>query len=83
MWLLAGVISLFFVPWTLVWAWIPPLPETIQEQLEETIGYGFDGAIVYVDQAGKPPGFYAAGWHDRENAVPADPEGLFKIASIS
>ncbi len=39
--------------------------------------------IVYVDQAGKPPEFYAAGWHDRKNKIPADPQALFKIASIS
>jgi CubicO group peptidase (beta-lactamase class C family) len=39
--------------------------------------------IVYVDEAGKPPAFYAAGWHDRKNKIPADPKALFKIASIS
>jgi CubicO group peptidase (beta-lactamase class C family) len=39
--------------------------------------------IVYVDQAGKPPEFYAAGWHDRTNKIPANPHALFKIASIS
>ncbi|MEQ8576534.1 MAG: serine hydrolase domain-containing protein, partial [Fulvivirga sp.] len=43
----------------------------------------FDGMIVYVDQAGKPPEFYAAGWNDRKNKIPADPKALFKIASIS
>lgn len=78
----ATIISLFFVPWILVKAWILPLPDTVQEQVNEAIGYGFDGAIVYVDQAGQPPGFYAAGWHDRKNKVPADPHALFKIASI-
>lgn len=78
----ATIISLFFVPWILVKAWILPLPDTVQEQVNETIGYGFDGAIVYVDQAGQPPGFYAAGWHERKNKVPADPHALFKIASI-
>lgn len=60
-----------------------PLPETVQEQLEEGISYGFDGMIVYVDEAGKPPGFYAAGWHDRKNMIPAYPQALFKIASIT
>ena len=78
----ATIISLFFVPWILVKAWILPQPDTVQEQVNETIGYGFDGAIVYVDQAGQPPGFYAAGWHERKNKVPADPHALFKIASI-
>ncbi len=82
--LLTGtIISLFFVPWILVRAWITPLPDTVQEQVNEAIGYGFDGMIVYVDQAGKPPEFYAAGWHDRKNKIPANPKALFKIASIS
>jgi CubicO group peptidase (beta-lactamase class C family) len=76
-------ISLFFVPWILVKAWILPLPHTVQEQVDEAIGHGFDGMIVYVDEAGKPPAFYTAGWKDRENNIPADPNALFKIASIS
>ena len=76
-------ISMFFVPWILVKAWILPLPDTIQEQVEEAIGHGFDGMIVYVDQAGKSPEHYTGGWEDRENKIPADPNSLFKIASIS
>jgi len=75
--------SLFFVPWILVKAWILPLPDTVQEQVDEAIGHGFDGMIVYVDEGGKPPAFYAGGWKDRENKIPADPKALFKIASIS
>ena len=81
--ILASIGSLYFVPWILVKAWILPLPNTVQEQVNETIGLGFDGMIVYVDQAGKPPEFYAAGWHDRKNKIPAYPKSLFKIASIS
>jgi D-alanyl-D-alanine carboxypeptidase len=82
--LFAGTaISMFFVPWILVRAWITPLPDTIQEQLNEGIQYGFDGMIVYVDEAGKPPAYYAAGWKNREKKIPADPHSLFKIASIS
>lgn len=76
------IISLFFVPWILVWAWIMPLPGTVQEQVNEAVGHGFDGMIVYVDQAGHAPEFYAAGWHDRKNKIPARPDALFKIASI-
>lgn len=79
----ASIGSLYFVPWVLVKAWILPLPDTVQEQVDEAIGHGFDGMIVYVDQAGKPPAFYAGGWKDRENEIPADPKSLFKIASIS
>ena len=81
--IVAGITSLFFVPWILVWTWILPLPDTVQEQVNEAMDHGFDGIIVYVDQAGKPPAFYAAGWHDRKNKVPAYPQALFKIASIS
>jgi len=75
-------ISMFFVPWILVWAWIQPLPKTVQGQLEEAIEHGFDGMIVYVDEAGKAPSFYSAGWHDRAKKIPANPNALFKIASI-
>jgi CubicO group peptidase (beta-lactamase class C family) len=76
------IISMFFVPWILLRAILAPLPETVQEQLDKGIKYGFDGIVVYVDQAGKEPAFYATGWHDRENKIPADPHALFKIASI-
>ena len=74
---------MFFVPWILVKAWIMPLPDTVQEQVDEAIGYGFDGMIVYVDQGGKEPAFYTGGWKDRKNKMPANPNSLFKIASIS
>ncbi len=82
--LLGGTaISLFYVPWILVLAWILPLPDTVQDQANEAIEHGFDGMIAYVDEAGKPPAFYTAGWHDRKNKIPANPQALFKIASIS
>lgn len=81
--IIASISSLFFVPWILVKAWILPLPNTVQEQVNKAIGNGFDGMIVYVDEAGKPPAFYTGGWKNRENKVPTDPQALFKIASIS
>ena len=82
--LLTGtIISFFFVPWKMVKAWILPLPNSVQEQVDEAISYGFDGMIVYVDEAGKPPAFYSAGYKDREKKIPADPKSLFKIASNS
>lgn len=82
--LLVGTItSLFFVPWLLVKAWILPLPNTVQEQLDEAINHGFDGMVVYVDQANQPPQYYTAGWHNKESNIPAKPDALFKIASIS
>lgn len=79
----ASLGSLYFVPWILVKAWILPLPDSVQEQVNEAIGHGFDGMIVYVDEAGKPPAFYTGGWKNREKKIPADPKSLFKIASIS
>ncbi|MEO9871345.1 serine hydrolase domain-containing protein [Ekhidna sp.] len=79
----ASLGSLYFVPWLLVKAWILPLPNTVQEQLDEAIQHGFDGMIVYVDQAGQAPQYFASGWHDREAKTPANPHDLFKIASIS
>ena len=39
--------------------------------------------IVYVDQADKPAQYFTSGWHDRESQIPAKPQALFKIASIS
>ena len=80
--LLGTLISLYFVPWTLLFAWLEPLPDTVQEEVTEALDHGFDGIIVYVDQAGKEPQFYSAGWKNRENRIPADPHSLFKIASI-
>ena len=80
---IGGILSLYFVPWVLVWAWLAPLPDTVQEQVNEALEHDFEGVIVYVDQAGKPPGFYAAGWHDRDRKIPARPDALFKIASIN
>jgi D-alanyl-D-alanine carboxypeptidase len=77
------ITSMFFVPWILVKAWLLPLPNTVQEQVKEAIGLGFDGMIVYVDEAGKPPAFYTGGWKDRENKILADPKALFKIGSIN
>lgn len=79
----ASIGSLYFVPWILVKAWILPLPDSVQEQVNEAIGHGFEGMIVYVDEAGKPPAFYTGGWKNRENKIPADSKSLFKIASIS
>jgi len=55
---------------------------TIQEEMDKLVDSGFDGAILYVNQVGESS-FYSAGWHNRENQIPADPHALFKIASIS
>lgn len=72
-----------FSPWDGIGAWIRPLPDSVQAQVDDAIGYGLDGMIVYVDQAGEPPAFYTAGWKDRAHQIPADPQSFFKIGSIS
>ena len=58
------------------------LPDSIETEVNKAVEHGFDGIIVYVNQAGKSS-FYSAGWKNRENKIPADPHALFKIASIS
>jgi len=75
--------TLVFVPWGILKSWIAPLPNTVQEQVNDAINHGHDGIIVYVGQSTKEPAFYSAGWKNRENKVLADPHSLFKIASIS
>jgi len=81
--IIAIICIVVFPPWDGIWAWITPLPDTVQEQVDDAVDHGLDGIIVYVDEAGQPPAFYTAGWKDRDNQIPADPQSLFKIASIS
>ncbi|MAZ26722.1 MAG: serine hydrolase [Cytophagaceae bacterium] len=82
--LLTGTfISMFYVPWPIIWTWIQPLPDTVQEQVDDAINHGFDGIIAYVDVAGKPSKTYTAGWHNKAKKIPARPDAYFKIASIS
>jgi D-alanyl-D-alanine carboxypeptidase len=80
--IIASLCSLFLVPWTLVKAWITPLPDTIQEQVNDVIDYDFKGVIVYVNQAGKPPKHFTSGWHNPNLKTPTRPNALFKIGSI-
>ncbi len=81
---IVGIISIVvFPPWDGIWAWLAPLPDTVQEQVDDAIDHGLDGIIVYVDQSGRAPALYAAGWKNRAAQVPADPQALFKIGSIS
>lgn len=72
-----------FVPWDVGYAYLAPLPDAVQTEVADAPHHGMDGIIVYVDQAGRPPEFYAAGWKDRQAKIPADPHALFKIGSIS
>lgn len=82
--LIVTIICTFvFVPWDIVKVLITPLPNTVQEQVNDAANYGLDGIIVYVGQSTKEPAFYSAGWNDKENQIPMEPHALFKIASIS
>jgi D-alanyl-D-alanine carboxypeptidase len=80
---IVGIITIIlFAPLDAIGAWIVPLPDTVQEQVDDAINHELDGLIVYVDQAGEQA-YYAAGWKNKGSEVPADPQALFKIASIS
>lgn len=77
------IIAVVIAPLDLVPPWIAPLPDTVQEQVDDAVDLGLDGIIVYVDQGGQPPAFYAAGWKNKLTQEPADPHALFKIGSVS
>ena len=79
---LGTVISLYFVPWPIVFAWIKPLPNNIQEQVNKAADYGFDGIVVCVNKTGNKCEFYTSGYKNREIKIPADPNSFFKIASV-
>lgn len=80
---LGTIVSLYFVPWPIVKAWMMPLPNTVQEQVNKAADYGFDGIIVCLNKKGNQTEFYTSGYKNRENKIPADPNALFKIASVS
>lgn len=79
---LGTIISLYFVQWPIVTAWILPVPNTVQEQVDKATDYGFDGIVVYVNKTGNQSEFYTSGYKNRENKIPANPNALFKIASV-
>jgi D-alanyl-D-alanine carboxypeptidase len=81
--IVAIICTVVFTPWDALRIWATPLPDTVQEQVDNAVSHGLDGIIVYVDKKGTAPEFYAVGWKNREHKVPADPHALFKIASIS
>lgn len=72
-----------FAPWEAAILWLTPLSDDVQAELDRAVAYGLDGIIVYIDQPDAEPALYAAGWHDRDAQIPADPQALFKIGSIS
>lgn len=80
--LVAVISAIIFVPWILIWAWILPLPDTVQDQVDQGMNYDYDGMIVYVDEGGKEPQWFTAGWHDRDAKISAKPDAYFKIGSV-
>ncbi|MBB1303481.1 beta-lactamase family protein [Pseudoalteromonas sp. SR44-8] len=72
----------FFAPWKFALYYLQPLPATIKEQTQEAIEQGVDGIIVYIHRQGQQPEFFANGWHNRDQKIPAYPSALFKIGSI-
>ena len=70
-----------FAPWEAGLQYLKPYPDTIQEELNDAMWFEFDGMIVYVGKKGAPAEFYTAGWKNRADKIPADPQSLFKIAS--
>jgi CubicO group peptidase (beta-lactamase class C family) len=82
--LLCGTaISLFYVPWPILSAWLPPLPDSVEAQLEASTEGALDGIVVYADFGDGAPVTAAVGWHDPARGLPARTDALFKIASIS
>jgi len=81
--IVAITIAIVIAPLDLIPPWIAQLPDTVQEQVEDAVDQGLDGIIVFVDQAGMAPQFYAAGWKNKMTKEPADPHALFRIGSIS
>lgn len=57
-------------------------PSSTQDELDNAIDHGIDGIIIAVNQDNETK-LYSAGWNNRENKVPSNPNSLFKIASIS
>lgn len=76
------MIGVIIAPLDLLPAWIAPLPDTVQEQVDRSAEQGLDGVIVYVDQVGKEPVFYTAGVQNKLSQEPIDPHSYFKIGSI-
>ncbi|MFD1315152.1 serine hydrolase domain-containing protein [Namhaeicola litoreus] len=80
--LFGTIVSLYFVPWPILKARLTPLPNSVQEQVNKATDYGFEGIIVYIDKKGVGPTYFTAGFHNSEKKSPANPNSLFKIASI-
>ena len=58
------------------------MPNTVQEQVDKAAAYGFDGIVVCVNREGNESELFTASYKNTENKIPADPNALFKIASV-
>ncbi len=61
----------------------PTIVKTLPEILDSAVSQGIDGIFVYIQQGSNAPISIASGVQDRSISQLADPETLFKIASIS
>ncbi len=77
-----GSIALF-APWDLAYAYLVPLPDSVQGEVDQAVQNRLDGVVVYVDRKGRAPQFCVAGWKNKEQKVAADPHALFRIGSVS
>lgn len=80
--LVTTLVSLAFVPWGLVKLIVTPTPDSMDQLTKEAIKHDLDGIIIHVNY-GDRSDQYAAGYHNRDEKIDADPKALFKIASIS
>lgn len=81
---LVGLISaVVFVPWAGVWLWLSPLPDTVEQQLDEATALGLGSVILYIDHPNRPAEHYASTTKDKRQSLPKGADSLFKIASIS
>ncbi|WP_338592850.1 serine hydrolase domain-containing protein [Shewanella khirikhana] len=81
---LVGLISaVVFVPWAGVWLWLSPLPDTVEQQLDEATALGLGSVILYIDHPDRPAEHYVATAKDKRQSLPKGADSLFKIASIS
>ena len=60
-----------------------PSVQSIQTILDKAVADGLLGALVYVDADSQSSNSYSAGIRNPNGAVPATPDDLFKVASIS
>ncbi len=81
--IVALICIVIFPPWNGILTWLAPLPDNVQEQVDSAASHGLNSIIVYVDQSNEAPALYSAGWKNKAAKETADPDALFKIASIS